>query len=531
MYRAMRLVMSARNHRPELDNLSAVKGKRLAQKATDVAGKFSPAYGLDAYYKQDGDKFVVRDDIDLSKAERKELEELAPLVKQASDRGHLNRSFMADAVGLLEGGRAKRDDGMGSKILSGLDTGTAISAMMFNQAERFNRQVSMVLAYDLAKQEAKKKGETISEDVLIEEAFRETHRLNGGSTLETAPPVVRENVGRVAGMYKSYGMRMYTTMFSVGANALGVYDKMLKEQGLSDAEIKERVSVARKQAFGILGSSIFFSGIHGVPIYGAIQLVYDLFAGDEDDDFNSVVRDYVGEGWYKGAVNKILSEAGVGIDVASRVRLTGLIIQTNRYQTDPSAEEFIGYYLGGPALSVGKRLGRGLFDVYSGEFQRGVENLLPVGISNAYKVLGRYQQDGGIYSRRGDPIYDDITGGEMVGQFFGFAPSEYTRIQENNQRVKRIDIALSRKASELRKQYYLATRQNDYEKAREVLKEINKYNRNHPSFAITQDSIDRSMKQHMKTSVEMYNGVTLSPAMRKILDDQLEAERNGFIAP
>jgi hypothetical protein len=531
MYRAMRLVMSARNHRPELDNLSAVKGKRLAQKATDAAGKFSPAYGLDAYYKQDGDKFVVRDDIDLSKAERKELEELAPLVKQASDRGHLNRSFMADAVGLLEGGRAKRDDGMGSKLLSGLDTGTAISAMMFNQAERFNRQVSMVLAYDLAKQEAKKKGETISEDVLIEEAFRETHRLNGGSTLETAPPVVRENVGRVAGMYKSYGMRMYTTMFSVGANALGVYDKMLKEQGLSDAEIKERVSVARKQAFGILGSSIFFSGIHGVPIYGAIQLVYDLFAGDEDDDFNSVVRDYVGEGWYKGAVNKILSEAGVGIDVASRVRLTGLIIQTNRYQTDPSAEEFIGYYLGGPALSVGKRLGRGFSDLYDGEFQRGVENLLPVGISNAYKVLGRYQQDGGIYSRRGDPIYDDITGGEMVGQFFGFAPSEYTRIQENNQRVKKIDIALSRKASELRKQYYLATRQNDYEKAREVLKEINKYNRNHPSFAITQDSIDRSMKQHMKTSTEMYNGVTLSPAMRRILDDQLEAERNGFIAP
>jgi hypothetical protein len=39
------------------------------------------------------------------------------------------------------------------------------------------------------------------------------------------------------------------------------------------------------------------------------------------------------------------------------------------------------------------------------------------------------------------------------------------------------------------------------------------------------------MKQHMKTSAEMYNGVTLSPAMREILNDQLEAERNGFIAP
>jgi hypothetical protein len=64
-----------------------------------------------------------------------------------------------------------------------------------------------------------------------------------------------------------------------------------------------------------------------------------------------------------------------------------------------------------------------------------------------------------------------------------------------------------------------------------VLREIREYNRKHPSFKITQDSIDKSMKQHMKTSTEMYNGVTLSPAMRRLLNDQLEAERNGFVAP
>ena len=314
-----------------------------------------------------------------------------------------------------------------------------------------------------------------------------------------------------------------------------MYKAAREKEGVSSSVAEAMRSTAGKQLLGIHGSALFFSGIHGLPLYGAIQLLVDSFGymfGDEgEDDFNSIVRDYVGEGWYKGAFNKILSEAGVGADVASRIRLTGLLVQTNRYNTDPSAEEFIGYYLGGPALSVGKRVGRGFSDVYNGEFQRGVENLLPVGVSNAYKVLGRYQQDDGIYSRRGDPIYDDITGGELAAQFFGFAPSEYTRIQENNQRVKRIDLELSRKASDLRKQYYLATRQNDYREAREVLKEINEYNRKHPSFAITQDSIDRSMKQHMKTSAEMYNGVSLSPAMRAMLNDHLEAERNGFIAP
>jgi hypothetical protein len=531
MYRAMRIVTSARNHRPEVMDFSKLSGKYFAEKATDLADKFSPAYGIDTYYKRVGDDFVVREDLDLTPDHIKELKEFAPLVKRASERGHLNRSFIADAIGLLEGARAQRNDTMGAKFLSTLDTGTAISAMMFNQAERFNRQVSMLMSYDLAKQEAAKTGKRVDNDTLIENAFRETHQLNGGSTLETAPPVVRANIGRVAGMYKTYGMRMYTTMFNVGATAFGVYNNILRKQGVPDAEIKQRMTIARNQAFGILGSSVFFSGIHGVPLYGAVQLVHDLFSPDEDDDLNTKVRNYVGEGWYKGAVNKALSEAGVGVDVASRIRLTGLLLQTNRYNNDPSIEETFMYYAGGPAWSVFKRAMRGKDDILEGEFQRGLENILPVGISNAYKVLDRYQEDGGVYSRRGDPIYDDITGGEMVGQFFGFAPSEYTRIQENNQRVKRIDNALSRRMSKLRKKYYLAYRQGDFSALLDVKQAIREHNINHPSFKITPDSIKRSMKQHMKTSAEMYNGVTLSPAMREILNDQLEAERNGFIAP
>ena len=68
----------------------------------------------------------------------------------------------------------------------------------------------------------------------------------------------------------------------------------------------------------------------------------------------------LGEGWYKGAFNQILDEVGLGADVASRVRLTGLLLQENRYNPDPSAEEFIGYYIGGPALSVAKRTGEAL---------------------------------------------------------------------------------------------------------------------------------------------------------------------------
>ena len=104
------------------------------------------------------------------------------------------------------------------------------------------------------------------------------------------------------------------------------------KEGVSSSVAETMRSTAGKQLLGIHGSALFFSGVHGIPLYGAVQLLADLFVlGEEEDDFNTIVRNHVGEGWYKGAFNQILSEAGVGADVASRIRLTGLLIQENRY--------------------------------------------------------------------------------------------------------------------------------------------------------------------------------------------------------
>ena len=487
--------------------------------------KIAVAHGIDAYYDiTDNGDFVVKKEKGIPAERIKELERIAPLVRLASERGHLNRSFIFDALGLQEGGKARKTDTMVSKVSAAVDYGTGISAMLFNQSERFNRQVTMVASYNLAldriETDNPKMPTAEQQQLAAEEALRDTQEYNGGSTLETAPRVAQENIGRVAGMYKTYGLRMYYTMFKTARDLLSLE---------SDAETRK---IAAKQIAGIHLSSLFFAGVHGVPLYGAVQLLADLLLFDDDeDDTNERVRAYLGEGWYKGAFNQILDQAGIGADVGSRVRLTGLILQENRYNPDPSAEEFIGYYIGGPALSVAKRTGRGLMDLYNGEMQRGVENILPVGFSNAYKSLGRYQQDGGIYSRRGDPIYDDMTGGELFTQLLGFAPAEYLRIQEENQRVKRIDRALADERSDLTKKYYIAARQGDWSEIGRLEGEIQKYNRAHPSFELTIDSINRSLKQHMKSSETMYNGVSLSPAMRRAAEEHLYGVRNGFMPP
>ena len=65
----------------------------------------------------------------------------------------------------------------------------------------------------------------------------------------------------------------------------------------------------------------------------------------------------------------------------------------------------------------------------------------------------------------------------------------------------------------------------------EIEREIAAFNAAHPSFEISNDSIIRSLRQHMETSENMYNGVTLSPAMRRAAEDHLYGMRNGFTPP
>jgi hypothetical protein len=304
-------------------------------------------------------------------------------------------------------------------------------------------------------------------------------------------------------MYKSYGMNMYYTMLKSASRML---------DSSVDPDMRKQ---AMRELIGVHGSALFFAGIHGVPIYGIFTMVANMFLDDEEDDADTIVRKYIGEGWYKGPVNELL-----GVDIASRVRLNNLLIQDNRYNAKPSPEEFIGFYLGGPALSTGKRLVRGVNDLQEGFVERGIENLLPPAVANAYKAtFGRYARDGGAFTRRGDPIYDDITTGELVGQVFGFAPSNYTFEQERNAATKRMDRNISDRRTKSLRKMYMAYRMGDYEGYQDALKEIMKFNRRYAGskVVITPDTLKKSIDRHQSTSATMHNGITLTPNLRSLL--------------
>jgi hypothetical protein len=494
-----------------------VTGSKIGSDSAHLMGKVldkaSLAYGIDAYYEvtPNGD-FKVRKDLKLDKDTATELERLAPLVKMSTERGQLNRSFLLDALGLEEGGRVQR----GNVFTRNMDKISGISAMLFNQAERFNRQVTLITSYNLALEKIRKDNPNMStqeaRQKAAEEALYETQQTNGGAVLETAPKVSQQGIGRVAFMYKSYGLQMYYTMAKTAKEMVDAHIE-------GDKATRNR---AFKQVMGFHGSALFFSGVYGLPLYGAVQLMMDaLFFDEDEDDFNTMVRKNISEFWFKGP----LQEA-TGINIADRVRLTGLLIQENRYNSNASLEEDIMFYIGGPALSVGKRLLRAKDDLQNGEVTRGIENALPSGVANAYKTtFGRYQQQGGIYTRRNDPMYSDMSTWEMFAQGIGFAPADYIFQQEQNQRDKRVERAIVDERSNLMRRYYVALRMSDFDESSAILDEIFEFNDKHPYASIANEDIQKSLNSHRRTSYEMYNGVTINPLVRYAIE-QSRSEYN-----
>jgi hypothetical protein len=164
----------------------------------------------------------------------------------------------------------------------------------------------------------------------------------------------------------------------------------------------------------------------------------------------------------------------------------------------------------------------------NGEVERGIEAMLPGGVRNAYQGVFRFPRDEGIVTRRNDPIMDDLSFGELAAKAIGFAPAEYTRNQEMNQQTKRIDRATNATRTKLLRKYYVATRMGDSDGRRQAMQKIRDFNKRHPTARIGLESLLRSMRQHMETSATMYNGITISPNMRRALEESRNEWDQGW---
>jgi hypothetical protein len=413
--------------------------------------------------------------------EAKRLKELAQV---AEDYGLLDRSMTSDILDM-------------DKKSTALDRVNAWSGFIFHHGERMNRQVSLIAAYNLELERMEKAGKKIDSAARTEaanSAVKITELMNGGASAGSAPLLAKNGIGKLVFMYKRYGATMYYMMFKTAREAMKSEDKQVRQ-------------AAMRQIAGIFASAGLMAGVQGLPMFGVMAAIYNIFKGDDDDDAETAARKWLGEGMFNGALNYL-----TGTAVANRIGLSDLLISGTGYQQQDNALLAMVQLLGGPVYGVADRLQQGVKLINEGQVERGLERIAPSALANAMKGY-RFGTEGAT-TLRGDPITSDIGAGSAVGQMIGLAPAEYSRQLEINAFEKGVERKALKNRSKYLKEYYMAVRNGDTDGAADALKEMLKFNEKHPTAAITAETINNSMRQHMQTSAMMYHGVTFNKRLR-----------------
>jgi hypothetical protein len=472
--------------------------------------KALPSY-MNYYTYSPGGELILRDDLNLSPAQLADLEEARYVVAVGDVNGFFSRSLMHDSLGLE--GRTKGKNWW--------DTANVVSASAFQLVERMTREASLVATYRLELSKLANDTSMTTQQkqaAAAKEAMDVVMKTSGGSIRAMSPKYFRKNIGRIAGMFKTYGMTQAYLQFSL------LRDVLVK----SDLSPRDR-KLAAKRFAAVHLSSLFLAGVAGTPFFGAAAMMWDAFFTDDDeDDAETITRKYLGELAYKGFPTEFM-----GIDVSARIglNLKDLLFQLGRYNVDMSDEEIVVQVLGGPAWGTFKNIKRGMTEMAdpAGDPQRAIEAMVPASIRNALKAY-RYGTEG-AKTRRNDPIVDDITVGMLLGQAMGFAPTEYTFAQEKAAHVKGMDDDIRTKRSKLMKRYWIAYRQGDFETVGEIQQDIDEFNARHagrPKVWIEPRDIQASAKANERTNARAYNGVILSAATADDMRANAEEFGQGF---
>ena len=419
------------------------------------------------------------------------------LVKRLRELGFLQTSTARDALGLAN------DPSGDPSTIKTLGEKTALySSFLFHHAERMSREVTAVAAYDLEMQRLAKKGVTgeAAQAQAIDKAVRMVEFTHGAGHAESAPSITQQGLGKVLTVFKRFAFTMYYMLFDTIRRSLPVPPDATPEQ-------KELVSAARRQLVGIYGMSALFAGAKGIPLYWVAEAAYNAFADDDEDQFDDVMRRYLGEFWFKGPVNYITN-----LSIADRVGWTDLIYRDQKGdKADASVlSQILENVLGAP-YAVVNNVFRGQELIAEGQFWRGVETMLPVALKNPMKAY-RYATEGAL-TLRGD-LVGEVNGANAAMQVLGFAPADLLTKYEENAYIKGREDATAGQAKKLLKQYYIALNMGDQERMDAIEDKLFALGDRHPDLGISGETITKSVRARDAIARDMYQGIQINKRMR-----------------
>ena len=430
------------------------------------------------------------------------------LIEAMKDRGLLVTSTARDAL------RSENDNSSGYGSTNKLARYTTlVGSFMFHHAERMNREITAVAAFDLemAKLKNSKLSDAEKQAKAIDKALALVEYTHGAGSTLSGPSLGQSDVGKVLMVFKRFAFSMYYMLFDT-------MRRSLPTKGATGEQL-EAIKAARKQLAGVYGMSALFAGVKGMPLYWIAELAYNMFQDEDDDDFDTVMRGFLGDFAFKGPVNYFTN-----LSIADRVGWTDLLWREQKgSKADASAlSQFMETLLGAP-YSIADSILRGKDLIAEGQYERGIEAMLPIGIRNILKG-GRYAVEG-ANTLRGDAV-GDVNGYNAAMQVLGFAPADLMKQYEENAYMTEKAKAIRSIEKNALKKYYAAMREGDVDGMMDAREKLFDLGAKYPEMGISEKTINQSVKARDRISREMHHGVQLDTKLAPYLR-QAAAEAYG----
>jgi hypothetical protein len=418
--------------------------------------------------------------------------EYADLYKVAVDRSAIRRGVGYE---MTEMRKVSTEDytGIRSKVEHGL-------GFLFQNSERFNREVTLIATFDLARKSG------MSKEEAIEEAIRVNTSAHSHALTDAGPRFFQQGWGKVMFTFKRFAQAQ---IYLVGRLAQQAYA----------GESKEVRDIARKQLTGIFGMAYLFAGVQGMPLYGGATLVASTLnaaLGDDDEPFDAdeSVRTAIGDLGYKGPLNQLLN-----IDIASRTGFNGMLWRDDKKRlADVGPLIYAIEHMMGPAYSaLVTNPSRALDELQKGHNERAIEAVMPSFIRNGMKGI-RYATEGALNSK-GAPIVEDINAYNLAMQILGFTPATLSEAYARAGSMKQAEKYIGERRGALLDNLYLARTTGDTDGMMDINEKIANFNSIHPEpgIKISQDTINKSYTARENALKDTVDGVRLNPKMRPYL--------------
>lgn len=410
-----------------------------------------------------------------------------------------------------------------------------IATFPFHKAERFNREITAMAAFELAYE---KNGGDF--DAAVKEASDLTWKTMFDYATYNKPRYMQGNLAKVLLAFKQYAQHMtYLLMRTAYEATEGVskaeFDELTSLYGEEAAtkyvqDTNELRSQARKTFMLMMGMSFLFAGAAGLPIWwmytGMAKAFHAVFGNDEEpydveNDFknsmNNVFGGFVGDSISRGLVPQL---TGASLSDRMSTNLTDMWFRDVKKNQDE-----VGYVqnmlinLLGPTAGLMINGAEAVKRFNDGNTERAFEAIAPGAFKNL--LAGSRLAKEGALTMKGDTLLEDVSGYEAFLQMLGFTPERLAQRQAANIEAKSAEQAVMQRRQDLLNYLAMAIEREDEEGEDKVLAKIEEFNDANDWAVIKASTIRSSLRKRAKARA--MSGELGGLTVNKKFADQAEA--------